>query len=477
MKNNSSIQFYKWNRTDYKTLFKSLKDYLDIESCQFYMPFFSLYYYIHNTNQSHKKIDLKRKYYIQEIQKITNQKYYNSNLILEGLIYDSSKKINERKEIFCKTIPILEPIHCINNNYNLINKNNHYLPSNYNFNTFHKINDINNTAYIDVICSYLFSQLVVNKILPSFAFFYGSVNGIGDYNYDITEEYEDLRVDKCFNKNINKSFKVKVYISSDEEDSDEEDSDEDESTHSSHYLSNDYISILNKIPVQLLFIEKLEGTLEDYILHSKVDSNVLLSCIFQISFALNYLQKYFKFTHNDLHISNVMYSTTDRKYLYYKINNKYFKLPTYGKIFKIIDFGRSIFTYNKKIYMNDVFSKNSEAWGQFYYPPQVNFLTSFDKHTPQIQPNYNFDLCRLAMTILEEINVDELNKNVYHFLNNMCIDRNGDNFCTMDDDFSLYNKISKNAINSKPTDIINNKIFKQYRVTKKNFPNKLYYSI
>ena len=335
MKNNSSINFYKWTINDYKSLFNSLKQYLNIESCQFYMPFFSLYYYIHNTKKSHKKIDLHRKYYIRGVQNIINQKYYNSNLILEGLIYDSSKKINEIKEVFCKTIPILEPIHCINNNYNLINKNNYHLPSNYNYNTFNKINDINNTAYIDVICSYLFSQLVVNKILPSFALFYGSVNGIGDYKYDITEDYEELKIDKCFNKNINKSFKMKVYISSDEEDPDSDEEfvddekkyDSDESSDYSYQESNsnnDYVSNINKIPLQLLFIEKLEGTLEDYILDTNVSENVILSCIFQISFALNYLQKHFKFTHNDLHISNVMYSNTDIKYLYYKINNKYF---------------------------------------------------------------------------------------------------------------------------------------------------------
>ena len=37
-----------------------------------------------------------------------------------------------------------------------------------------------------------------------------------------------------------------------------------------------------------------------------------------------------------------MYSCCKTEFLYYKINNKYFKVPTYGKIFKIIDFGRAI---------------------------------------------------------------------------------------------------------------------------------------
>ena len=47
----------------------------------------------------------------------------------------------------------------------------------------------------------------------------------------------------------------------------------------------------------------------------------------------------------------------------------------------------------------------------------------------------------------------------------------------MSDDFSLYINISKDAINSLPRDILNNKIFKCYRVTKKQFPHKSYYKI
>ena len=169
MKNKQSINFNKWDKTEMKLLFQSINKVLNIQSCQFYMPFFSLYYYIHNTSNSHKIIDLKRNYYVKNITEISKEKYYNSNLILKGIVYNAGKNLNEEKDIFCKIIPILEPIHCINNNYNLINKNNHFLPSCYNHNAFSKINDINNTAYIDIICSYLFSQLVINKILPSFS--------------------------------------------------------------------------------------------------------------------------------------------------------------------------------------------------------------------------------------------------------------------------------------------------------------------
>ena len=80
------------------------------------------------------------------------------------------------------------------------------------------------------------------------------------------------------------------------------------------------------------------------------------------------------------------------------------------------------------------------------------------------------------MTILDEIS-NKISDRLKHFLVNMCIDSDGDNFCEMDDDFSLYIKISKNAVNSLPIDILNNSIFKQYRVLKKNFPKKSFYKI
>ena len=222
------ISYFKWIKRDSKNLQRSIRNILNMREIQFYMPFFSLYFYIHNTPLSHKIIDLDRRYFIKDIKDKIKERYYNSNLIIKGEVHDSSKNILEEKEIFCKSIPILDPIHAINNNYNLINKNNYHLPGSYNFNTFNKINDINNGAYIDVFCSFLFGKLTEKDILPCFALFYGSANGIGEYNYDITEEYDDYKIDKCFNQNIGKTFKLDIYLS----DSDDDDSETDDSVDS-----------------------------------------------------------------------------------------------------------------------------------------------------------------------------------------------------------------------------------------------------
>ena len=115
---------------------------------------------------------------------------------------------------------------------------------------------------------------------------------------------------------------------------------------------------------------------------------IILSCLFQISFALSYLQKHLKFTHNDLHIDNIMYTKTDKTYLYYKFNNIYFKIPTFGYIFKIIDYGRATFTFKNKLFFSDCFSKYGEADGQYKYPID-NFLYNDDKEKYDIKASYN----------------------------------------------------------------------------------------
>jgi hypothetical protein len=224
----------------------------------------------------------------------------------------------------------------------------------------------------------------------------------------------------------------------------------------------------------MLFIEKLEGTLEDFI-DDKISEEVLLSCIFQVSFGLTYLQKHFYFTHNDLHINNVMFIKTESKYLYYKYNNIYYRVPTHGYIFKIIDFGRAIFKHRNKIFMNDAFSSHGEAGGQYTYPSQISFMIEKEKET--ISPNFHFDLCRLSMTILEELVTTDYSEEALQFLHKMCTNRVGMSFCDMNDDFYLYKSIAKDACNCLPREIIMNNIFKKYRIKKKLFPRKSFYTV
>ena len=469
-----NIKYHKWTKKERLKLFKSCKTFLELNECQFFQPYYSLYFNIHNTKNSHKIIDLDRRYFIKEINSLAKEKYETSNILLKCNIYDKKQNSIVEKDVFCKCIPILDPLYFLMNNYNNIIKRNSLLPSNYSYNSYNKINDMNNSAYIDTFFSFITSELTLNNINPSFPIFYGSLSGIKkELKYDITDDYEDYKGEKWFYKTLGKSHTLDMYISSSEEDT--------ESDCSSYYDDNEYISLLKKIPCQHFFIEKLEGTLED-LLHDIENTNteLILSCIFQISFALCYLQKHYNFTHNDLHINNVMYCQTEKTFLYYKFNNIYFKVPTHGYIFKIIDFGRSIFDFHNKTFFNDNFSKHGEAEGQYTYP--IDSLLFKKRKELPIYPSFHFDMCRLATTIIDvceiDFNKDYKEKQTFvDFIINLTMDINGDSLSKLKDDFNMYVSISKYANNSLPRDIIQNYIFKNMRIKKKFFPKKLYYSL
>lgn len=465
------LNYYKWNYKRINKLKNTCKINLDINNIQIYYPILSLYFHIHNTKNSKNIIDISRRYYLNEIVKKIDDSYSNSNCIFLSKIYDYKLNKIEYKKIFCKCIPLLDPIHFIMNHYSN-NKSNILLPNNYVYNTQSKINNMNNSSYIDVFFSYIGSQLTNNNILPNFCKYYGSVNGIKNkFKIDITDEYYELNNEKWFDKNINNLFTLNLYT---DDLSCRSDSINSNNSNTSSNL-DEYICELNNFPVQYLFIEKLEGTLEDFL--ENINQNILISCLFQINYALCYLQKYFDFTHNDLHINNIMYLKTNKMFLYYKYNNIYFKVPTFGYIFKIIDFGRAIFKFKNKCFYNDVFSKYGEAEGQYSYPiPSVQLYTN-NKYENNIKPNYSFDMCRLSTTILDEIyNKINHNSELFIFLNNIVIDKNNNNiFINKVDNFDLYINIAKNACNGIPNKLILNDIFKNFRIKKKIFPKHGYY--
>jgi len=485
---NHNIKFHKWDKREMKQLNNSLRNILHVKEPQFYFPIMSLFFYIHNTTNSHRILDFERRYYLKEILNSETPTDFSSNILLVGKTVNKIDNIEENVNLFGKVIPLLDPIHYLLNNYNISNHRNHLLPSNYSFNTYIKINDMNNMAYIDIFFSYLVSNISISNKNPSFPIYYGSVNGINDYKYDISDDIDEFKNHSGFKKNFNNivvesiphNSSTSSYSSYSTDSTDSSDSTN--STCSSDSDMDDYIVTIKNFPVAYLFIEKLEGTLEDIIKYN-ISLPLLRSCLFQVTFALIYLQKHLHFTHNDLHINNVMYKSTDKPYLYYKFNNQYFKIPTYGKIFKIIDFGRSIFTFRNKTYMNDVFSKFGEAEGQYTHPPQVSYLKT--DLSNMVYPSYHFDLCRLAITMIDEIRYnhdDDLEdsddyQDFLDFLKHLATDKHGTRLDKEEDNFNLYINISKDAENSLPRDVILNPFFHEYRVKKKQFPKSTYYSV
>lgn len=145
----------------------------------------------------------------------------------------------------------------------------------------------------------------------------------------------------------------------------------------------------------MICIERYKGTFDDLFVNNEIHEKTGASALFQIIMTLLAYQKAFHFTHNDLHTNNIMYIETDEPFLYYKFNKIIYRVPTYGRIFKIIDFGRSIYKFYGKQFCSDSFAPGGDAYTQYNFEPYYN------PKKPILEPNYSFDLCRLGTSIFD----------------------------------------------------------------------------
>ncbi len=90
----------------------------------------------------------------------------------------------------------------------------------------------------------------------------------------------------------------------------------------------------SKVCIQKVY-ELIDGSLKDII--DDLDINQRYSMIIQVASIIKILEKH-KYLHGDFHIGNIGYVETDKKYI--TIFNK--KIPTFGYIYKAIDYGSVI---------------------------------------------------------------------------------------------------------------------------------------
>ena len=264
------------------------------------------------------------------------------------------------------------------------------------------------------------------------------------------------------------------YTSGEDEDEDNEAESEGDDTNScdSEEEEEELIeATIPKFPVQVICMENCDNTLEDLILSNDLSNDEWFSALMQIIMTLLTYQTMFSFTHNDLHTNNVMYIETDKKFLFYKFKGKVYKVPTFGRIFKIIDFGRSIYKVNGKTYCSDSFSPGGDAATQYNTEPY------FDEKKPRLEPNYSFDLCRLACSIFDFVvddmrNVKKCAKDpVKKIIIDWCLDDKGVNVLYKNDgtdrypDFKLYKMIARFVHNHTPEAQLERPEFKAFEFT------------
>jgi hypothetical protein len=258
-----------------------------------------------------------------------------------------------------------------------------------------------------------------------------------------------------------------------EEDDEEDDADEYEETESG---AGAVINIDN-FPIQMICLEKCHGTLDELFVEDKVDEKNGIAFLFQVVMNLLAFQKHFSFTHNDLHTNNIMYMRTSEKYAWYKYNERVYRVPTYGYIFKIIDFGRSIYEFNGKKFCSDSFAHGGDGSTQY------NFEPFYNPKKPKILPNYSFDLCRLACSIYDFLFDEQYDESKFDALQQLvfdwCIDDEGKNILYKGKKarerypgFKLYKMIARKVHRHTPENQLERECFQAFLYNKASWKQK-----
>jgi hypothetical protein len=294
-----------------------------------------------------------------------------------------------------------------------------------------------------------------------------------DEKINIDEDNSSDEEDSC---DDNSSCSSATTNGSDIEDDEDEDEDEDEDyedddeSEDESEPENIYLHV-KKFPVMLICMENCNHTYDHYITQNSLTEDQWSSSLLQIIMILLTYQKIYNFTHNDLHTNNIMYIDTDQPYIYYKYDGKSYRVPTYGKIFKIIDFGRSIYTNDKMLFCSNSYDKGEDAYTQYNSEPFYN------PEKKKVEPNMSFDLCRLGCSMFDFLidDIDDLDEQVKNdpivkLVVEWCKDDKGKNILYKSSgeerypDFKLYKMIARTVHNHTPELQLKREIFSKYSV-------------
>jgi len=259
-------------------------------------------------------------------------------------------------------------------------------------------------------------------------------------------------------------------------DSNETVSDESTSEESNYEDDEEIFCAIDKFPVEMIVLECCQDTLDAYISSKKIKDDEWESIVLQILFTLITYQKVFHFTHNDLHTNNIVYVSTEKKYLYYKYNNTHYKVPTFGKIYKIIDFGRAIYRFKNQFICSDSYSQDGDAATQYNCEPYLN------EDKPRIDPNYSFDLSRLGCSLFDYFiddleDIKKLKSPIKKLMTEWVFDDKNKNILYKNDgserypDFKLYKMIARNVHKHTPQNVLKKPLFENYVIAKKKINN------
>jgi len=505
---------YKKNKNS--SLFQQMADVLQLHEVQNYTPIYQRFFTLNGTNWNHVNLSSEWR-----LDKLTTE---NTAMVAGETVKETG--------VFFKMCPLLDPARYLMGDY----KDYDFALPTLESSPFPKIGDVNNSAYVDGFFYFLSDRLKHGHGFVHGLSFYGNYLGVKhgfQYNMDvdigmctnnsffkenlgvlfdlnqdmpampklelgedveldvdvITEDLmtEVLTKDTAFEGDVTEEVTEEVSgvislggmklrgqsvcssnssNSDDEEDAPEKDDDDGEDL-------DDYPEVfatIKKFPVQVVAMERCTDTLDNLLGTCPVEE--MTSALMQVVMMLLVYQKVYRFTHNDLHTNNIMYIHTDDPFLYYVYDNTAYKVPTFGRIFKLIDFGRSVYTFQGERFVSDSFGPDGDAEGQYNMAPYLN------SEKPPLDSNYSFDLCRLGCSMLDTLpstpEYNGLNKLVEEWCSddkgrNVLFKKNGDERYP---DFKLYKMIARTVHRHTPEEQLKRQMFNSYVVKKKSLKDK-----
>jgi hypothetical protein len=488
-------------------LFAQLADVIDVQSAQNYSPLYKRFFELNETNWNHVNL---------------STDWRLDNLLDADTATITGSTDSKEVYVFFKMCPLLDPSRYLMGEY-----------ADYDFSLpsltkspMPKLGDVNNSAYVDGFFYFLSDKLKTQHDFVHGLSFYGNFLGVkSNFEYNMDMDFEMCANREFFRNNVGVLFdvnqelpslpklelgddvdlevdevdvareigkddyvvvqdvtetlevagdlKLRNYSACSSKSSDSDDDDERPEVDELDDESEDeqeMVATIKRFPVQVVAMERCNDTLDNLL--GACPPEEMESALMQVVMILLVYQKVYKFTHNDLHTNNIMYIDTDKPFLYYVYENTAYKVPTFGRIFKLIDFGRSIYTFQGERFVSDSFGEQGDAQGQYNIEP------FFDKEKPMLDANYSFDLCRLACSMLDTLpttpEFDDLNKLVEEWCaddkgRNVLFKKNGDERYP---NFKLYKMIARTVHRHTPEEQLKRSMFNKYVVKKKTLRDK-----
>jgi hypothetical protein len=209
-----------YRKIDNGDFFNSLEtSEIKLRSSMNYMPIYESYFNMNETN--YNSFNLNQRYYVSCLSGVVDRNNIQAAVVDTFKSNEKEHSLTiEHKPVYIKFSPLLDPLKYLSGKYATMDTDAGAEPSNEVISVpklskilplsgIPKVNDKNNSSYVDSFFSYLSSQLLNHHGFMHGLDFYGSFNGIkSDFYYNVIDDIDYLDKNAFFSKNKDILFSI-----------------------------------------------------------------------------------------------------------------------------------------------------------------------------------------------------------------------------------------------------------------------------